>query len=124
MPSWSRSYKGRPLQKESEIQRSIIECLKIYENMHKLIFVRNNSYYGKIIGSNGQECFLQNRKKGSSDIFVFIRGGKTLFFEVKSEKGKLSSDQIDFKNSIENLGFEYYIVRDVETANKILMPYL
>ncbi len=127
MTRWYKTYRSQnrtvPLQHESDIQKTIIEILQIFENMGKLVFIRNNSFAGKFIRPDGSEGYIKNRKKGSSDLIVFI-SGKTFFLEVKNEKGEFSNDQKNFKNLIEKLGFSYHVVRDVETANRILAPYL
>lgn len=42
---------------------------------------------------------------------IAIKNGIVLFIEVKAEKGKQSSDQIKFQNSIEEQGGYYVVVR-------------
>lgn len=137
MTRWYRTYKTnenrvKPLNHEREIQKTILEELTILEKMGKLTFIRNNSFAGKIIRSYTKKSgevvtsqgYIKNNKKGSSDILIFVDGGKTLFIELKNETGQLKPDQKLFKNFIEKLGFSYYVVRDVETMTKILAPYL
>lgn len=63
---------------------------------------------------HGWYCFpvLQGlgAHKGISDL-IACKDGKTLFIEVKTQKGKQSSHQIHFQNCIENAGGQYILAR-------------
>ena len=50
--------------------------------------------------------------KGLSDLTA-IKGGKTVYIEVKNIFGKLSEKQIEFKSDIENHGGIYLVVRSI-----------
>ena len=56
---------------------------------------------------------------GVSDLIVVLKG-KVLFIEMKDQKGSQSDKQIYFQKQVENLGFPYYLVRDLETFKKII----
>ena len=51
--------------------------------------------------------------KGLSDLTA-IKGGKTVYIEVKKPKGKLSEWQLDFQADIEAHGGLYVVARSVE----------
>jgi hypothetical protein len=52
---------------------------------------------------------------GGSDLMAFHTGGKTVFYEVKTNAyPKLSPDQHRWATLVTSLGFEYYVVREWE----------
>ena len=57
---------------------------------------------------------------GVSDLVV-ITPGKVLFIEVKDDKGRQSDKQKAFEQSLRTLGFEYYLVRNLEEFKKIFV---
>ena len=67
-----------------------------------------------ILTQNGWDVVktLRLSKAGYPDIFAF-KNGKTLFIEVKSEKGKLSELQKYRIDSLKNNGFEVLIIKSV-----------
>ena len=52
--------------------------------------------------------------------FVFISKDKTLFVEIKTEKGRLSESQIYFRDWCVDEKIDYYIARSVEEVVDIL----
>lgn len=58
-------------------------------------------------------------KKGVSDLIVVIPN-KVLFVELKTETGKQREEQENFEKIVEALGFNYYIVRDLQTFKDII----
>lgn len=86
----------------------------------------NNNYTVKGLGifssipNDSKDAKEQMRKKatgmkvGHSDFNVYLPNGKTIFFEVKTQKGKQSEHQKRFESEINNLGFKYYLVRTLE----------
>jgi hypothetical protein len=67
----------------------------------------------------------QMRKKatglvaGVSDTII-IFPNKVIFCEFKTPTGKQSDSQIDFENRVNKLGFEYWIVRDLEIFKNLV----
>lgn len=57
--------------------------------------------------------------KGRSDMTFYWRRS-AYFFEFKTESGFQSADQKAFQNKVESQGFEYYIIRDLQTFKDIL----
>jgi hypothetical protein len=100
---------------EAQLQQQIVIYFK---NNHKgLIFsVPNggtrNPIEAKILKLTGSLA-------GVSDLIV-IQQNKIIFVEVKIEKGIQSEVQIKFQNNVQNLGFEYYLVRSLEQFKSIL----
>ena len=52
--------------------------------------------------------------------FVFISKDKTLFIELKTEKGRLSEYQLYFRDWCVDEQIEYYVARSVEEVTDIL----
>jgi len=52
-------------------------------------------------------------RKGCSDLIVVLKG-KVIFVELKTPQNKQSYEQVGFQRSVENLGYEYYVVRSLD----------
>jgi hypothetical protein len=50
------------------------------------------------------------------DLLLYLPNGKVLNMELKTDKGKQSSDQIDVQHRLAKLGHNYYIIRTVYEA--------
>ncbi len=59
-------------------------------------------------------------RPGVSDLVVLLTGSRVLFLEVKNETGVQRESQKKFQSTVQNLGFEYFIVRSTEDVKKIL----
>ena len=57
---------------------------------------------------------------GEADITLFARGGETIFIEIKTPTGRQSAQQKRFQKAVENLGYEYIIMRCVEEAQALV----
>jgi hypothetical protein len=106
--------------KESEIQRSIVDYLQILENQGKLWFSRINTVG---VFDATKKTFRKpatGTKSGIADILVFI-GGTTIWFEVKTPKGKQSDNQAEFaRRVLQHSDGEYFLVRDISDVEKCL----
>lgn len=98
-------------EKESDIQRSIID----YLTLKRHFFWRNNS--GSFKTERGG--FYSFGAKGSPDIFVLTQGGFLVQLEVKTKKGRQSPEQKEWQRRSEELGAEYYVVRSIEDVQTI-----
>ena len=58
---------------------------------------------------------------GVSDLIILMPNAKTIFVEVKVEKGVQSDKQKDFENVVTALGFEYYLIRSLEQFKNIFI---
>ena len=67
-----------------------------------------------------KDLLLTGLLSGVSDLIVILQG-KVLFIEVKNATGKQSPNQIKFQKQVENLGFNYYLVRDLESFKNIIL---
>ena len=57
---------------------------------------------------------------GVSDLIILQPNGKIKFVEVKIEKGRQSESQKDFQKKVNDLGFDYYIVRSLDDFIEII----
>lgn len=58
-------------------------------------------------------------RAGVSDLIVLMPN-KCLFFELKTDVGKQSDKQIQFQKIVEDLGFNYYVVRSLDSFKNII----
>ncbi len=56
--------------------------------------------------------------KGLSDLTV-IKGGRTVWIEIKKEKGVLSEHQWKFSAEVRNRGGEYLVIRSLHEAIEV-----
>lgn len=106
--------------KEAGIQTAICQYLQYQENMGKLIYMRNNS--GAVINQKGR--FIKFGKRGSADIIIFVKGGKTLHVEIKNEKGRMSTSQLEMELKLKQLKHKYYLVRSVDEVELLLAKFI
>lgn len=98
------------MEKEADIQRTIIEYLKY----KRLFWWRNNS--GALKTEHGG--FIRFGATGSPDIFI-VKDGKIYGLEVKAEKGKQSDNQLLFQQGFEKAGGLYFVVRSLKDVADI-----
>lgn len=104
---------------ENQLQQQIIIWYKNNYQIHGkgLIFSVPNGgsrhiLEAKTLKSTGQMA-------GVSDLIILQPNGKTIFVEVKIEKGVQSDVQKTFQNKVEALGFKYYLVRSFDEFKTI-----
>jgi hypothetical protein len=106
---------------EGKIQQEIVMwfnnnyCLKTHNPRCSIFSVPNE-------GRNVREQIYKKTlgmKTGVSDLIVLMPE-RCVFVEVKTEIGKQSDKQKDFQNLVENIGFEYYVIRCLEDFKKII----
>jgi len=107
---------------ENNIQQQIVVwfnntyCLKNHKNRCMIFSVPNDS----INAIETKRKINTGLLRGASDLIVILPN-KLLFIEVKTEKGVQSEVQKDFKNRVNNLGFDYYLVRSLEEFKKTII---
>lgn len=114
--------KNITLMSEDQIQQQIFTwynnnyCLKNHNPRHIIFSVPNGGSRNIL---EAKKMKLTGTLAGVSDLII-IKQNKTIFVEVKTEKGIQSDVQKDFQSRVDNLGFEYLIVRSLEDfKNKI-----
>lgn len=82
-----------------------------YPSLRGLLCYNLGNSRNKIDGARNRNKGLQ---AGRSD-FTFYWGGKAFFIELKTTTGTASAGQVTWAELVMKHGFEYYIVRDLET---------
>lgn len=102
--------------KESQIQTDIVKGIRLFYANELFAFAVPNG--GK---RNVREAVAMKRTgtvAGVSDLIVLGNNSKAFFVEVKTDKGKLSEPQMDFKKLVESKGFNYLLVRSFADFQK------
>jgi hypothetical protein len=95
---------------EANIQNEIIIWCNINRPDIVLIPVVNEAAY-----NNRNQTIL----KGTSDLIV-VTSKKVVFIEVKYGYNKQTKPQVVFESRVNNLGYEYHIVKSVEEFKKCI----
>lgn len=103
------------MQKESKIQQEIYQwfnnnhCLANHNPRCYIFSVPNES-------ANVKEAMYKKSiglRKGVSDLIILLPN-KVYFIEVKTDTGRQSEEQKKFEEIVNNLGFDYVLVRSLE----------
>ena len=62
----------------------------------------------------------QGLNSGDPDLRLSLPGGRTVFLEVKSDKGRVSEAQMYVHNKLRALGFGVYVVRSIDDVRKVI----
>jgi hypothetical protein len=108
---------------EEKLQQEIVVwftnnfCLKFHNPKCKIFSIPNGGYRNTAEAINLKRTGLI---AGVSDLIVLIPN-RCIFIEVKTEIGKQSTKQNEFQKHVQNLGFEYYLVRNIDQFKKIFI---
>lgn len=107
------------MNKEDALQSKIVVWFKNNYQMHGngLIFSCPNGGTRNIV--EAKKLKETGLMAGVSDLIVLLKN-KILFVELKIEKGIQSDAQKVFETRILNLGYEYHLIRDVETFKALI----
>ena len=102
---------------ESKLQREVVKYLRLELRMcGGLIFAVPNG--GKRSKIEARIQVSEGTLHGVSDLIILLPNARTVFVEMKTEKGKQSDYQEQFEESVSKLGFEYVIWRSIDDAIK------
>lgn len=94
---------------EREIQKLVVEWFRAtYKDKGEIICVPN-----EVTHYSSNKWQAVGMRKGCSDLLVILKG-KVIFVELKTPQNKQSYEQVGFQRSVENLGYEYYVVRSLD----------
>ena len=114
--------KNITLMTEDQLQQQIYTwynnnfCLKNHIPRHVIFSVPNGGSRNIIEAKKLKATGLLS---GVSDLII-LQQNKTLFIELKIEKGVQSDKQKEFEERVKSLGFNYYIVRSLEEFKTII----
>ena len=99
-------------QTEAQIQKAILDYGKL-----KKIPMRRINVIGTPYTINGKTYFRRSTNIGMADIHAeFMIGGipVSVWLEVKTSTGKLSSNQKMFRDGVKSYGGFYFVVRSID----------
>lgn len=108
------------MQSEDKLQATCFQwannnyCLKHHKPRLSIFSVPNGGTRNKVEVMTLKSTGL---KAGVSDLIALFPG-KAVFFELKTETGRQSPEQIDFQTVVEALGFEYHLIRSFDQFKK------
>ena len=103
-------------QTEAQIQKAILDYGKL-----KKIPMRRINVIGTPYTINGKTYFRRSTNLGMSDIHAeFMIGGipVSVWLEVKTSTGKLSSNQNQFRDGARSYGGFYFVVRSIDDVHE------
>jgi len=102
---------------ESKLQQEIVNyynnnyCLKFHDPRGMIFSIPNGGTRNKLEAITMKATGLL---AGASDLIVITPNGKLMFIELKTETGIQSEKQKDFQIRVNNLGYEYHLIRNLE----------
>lgn len=91
--------------RESDLQKMVLSYLKLNHYFHYRNFV------GPVLAGGMRR---KNPMKGLPDIIMCDRKGHMIGIELKSDKGKLSGEQMEWQEKFHNHGVIYWLIKDFE----------
>lgn len=104
---------------------SLVKLLQQYESLNQLKclwFHIPNEGYSKLSPSQARLRKLCGTTPGAPD-FVFMANNQVVCIELKTDKGRLSSNQKLFKDKCFSFNVPYYVARDSSQVLDILKEY-
>ena len=100
---------------ESDLIRSIIQRFDWVPDMHVL---RLNAGLTVVQGQDGKRRAIRGVEPGTPDLMVLVQGGRVVWLEAKTARGRLSKSQKQWHDKARGLGHDVYVVRSVQDAEK------
>jgi hypothetical protein len=95
------------------------KCVMWFRNKYSLKNC-NPRYLLFSVPNSGKDVKEQSYKKatgmmaGVADLILLMPNGKTIFVEMKTEKGTQQPSQKEFESAVNDLGFTYIVCRSFE----------
>jgi hypothetical protein len=94
-------------------ESSVLEAIGEYLSYRGYVFWRMNNVPIFDAGKMVFRAMPRYSQKGVSD-FIVLNNGRAIFIEAKSPKGRLSPEQVKFKEKVEKAGCVYLLARDIK----------
>lgn len=105
---------------EKSIQKQVVSFLQRYYPNLFYLSIRNE---GKRSLREGKEAKDMGLRSGASDLY-FLHNGKSLFLELKNEKGKQSEKQKEFEKQVTENGAIYIVAYSFSDAITAIQNFL
>ena len=116
--------KKREVVLEKDLHKNLVRLLRQKQKDQKFVFFHIKNDVGR--RANGFYFDLKplGVLRGVADFCFLLEKGKTVFLEIKTDKGKLSENQKDFMEDLQDLDHQMYVAYGwediIEKVNKIL----
>lgn len=104
-------------QPESQIQKAIVEYLRAVIPNSLVFAIPNGS---QRTASGRPANAVAGLLPGAPDLCLVLRGGRVIWFEVKSDKGRISPNQILVHGIFNSLGHSCPVVRSIDDVRHAL----
>ena len=104
---------------KKELEKSIQLAVCDYLSLKKHFFWRQNTTPVYDAKAGFFRPMPKYALKGVPDIILIQDGGFVVFLEIKRPGGKLSPEQVIFKDRCKEISAEYYIITDVTQLKEI-----
>jgi len=103
---------------EHHLQVNMIQWFDLqYPKLRLNLFaVPNGSNIGQRAGAYMR---AEGLRSGVSDL-IFCYNGVSTFIEVKTPKGRQNENQKEFQKAVENSGFSYVLVRELDVFRELI----
>ena len=91
--------------KERDLHKNLVKLLHLYQHSHDFIFFHVKNDVGARRGNFFYDLKPMGVLPGVAD-FCIVKSGQTIFFEIKTKKGKLSLNQKNFLENVKRLGHQ------------------
>ena len=104
---------------EQQLQRAVVEYLRLMENMRKLTFFHPPNGGGR---SKIEAAIFKGLgvRPGVPDLVLLLPPGRAAFIELKAGAGRLSTAQMAFKKQVKSLGFRFAECRSVDEVERFV----
>ena len=109
--------------KEKDLHKSLVKLLRHKQETQNFIFFHVKNDVGRRANGFFYDLKPMGVLPGVAD-FCILKEGETIFFEIKTEKGRLSDNQKIFLKNVQELGHRTYVAYGwddiLEKVEKIL----
>jgi hypothetical protein len=102
--------------KESELLSFALTCLK----QSGLVYWRVNNSPSLFNNKSGQVCFRKSPVKGFPDLAGVLPSGKFFAIEIKTDKGRLSPEQIEWITKLNHSGAIAVVLRSKDEIREFV----
>ena len=116
----SKNLTGAPKPSESQIQKAIVQYLRIVLPDAIVAAIPNGS---QRTASGRPANAVAGLLPGMPDLMVLLPRGRVVFFEVKTPKGRVSDSQLAIHLKLHGLNHDVAIIRSIEDAKLALISW-